>query len=50
MRMQGFIRDGFDARYLVAEKIENVLPMLRAAAGRRSAEREREGAGAVRDM
>jgi len=50
MRMQGFIREGFDARYLVAEKIEDVLPMLRAAAGRRSAEREPEGAGAVRDM
>jgi uncharacterized protein (TIGR00730 family) len=50
MRMQDFIRDGFDARYLVAEKIEDVLPMLRAAAGRRSTEREREGARAVHDM
>ena len=50
MRMQGFIRDGFDARYLVAEKTEDVLPMLRAAAARRSAEREPEGAGAARDM
>jgi uncharacterized protein (TIGR00730 family) len=32
MRLQGFIREGFEARYLVAEKIEDVLPMLRAAA------------------
>jgi uncharacterized protein (TIGR00730 family) len=44
MRMQRFIRDGFDARYLVAEKIEDVLPMLRAAAERRALEREPEGA------
>ncbi|HLX98160.1 MAG TPA: TIGR00730 family Rossman fold protein [Roseiarcus sp.] len=50
MRFEGFIRDGFDMRYLVAEKIEDVLPMLRAAAERRSLEREPEGAGAARDM
>src|SRR6202046_2864522 len=36
MHVEGFIREGFEARYLVAEKIEDVLPMLRAAAGRRS--------------
>ena len=29
MRLEGFIREGFEARYLVAEKIEDVLPMLR---------------------
>ncbi len=46
MRFEGFIRDGFETRYLVAEKIEDVLPMLRAAAERRSAEREPEGADA----
>jgi uncharacterized protein (TIGR00730 family) len=50
MRFEGFIREGFDMRYLVAEKIEDVLPMLRAAAERRSLEREPEGAGAARDM
>jgi uncharacterized protein (TIGR00730 family) len=30
----GFLRDGFDVHYLVAEKIEDVLPMLDAAARR----------------
>ena len=30
MRIEGFIREGFEARYLVAEKIEDVLPMPRA--------------------
>ena len=35
MRIEGFIREGFEARYLVAERIEDVLPMLRAAAERR---------------
>jgi uncharacterized protein (TIGR00730 family) len=40
MRIEGFIREGFEARYLVAEKIEDVLPMLRAAAMRRSGEPE----------
>jgi uncharacterized protein (TIGR00730 family) len=46
MRLQGFIREGFDLRYLVAEKIEDVVPMLRAAAERRTA----EGAVSARDM
>ena len=32
MHIEGFIREGFDMRYLVAERIEDVLPMLRAAA------------------
>jgi uncharacterized protein (TIGR00730 family) len=34
MHMLGFIREGFDVHYLVAEKIDDVLPMLIAAAGR----------------
>ena len=31
MNENGFIRQGFELRYLVAEKIEDVVPMLRAA-------------------
>ena len=31
MHGAGFIRRGFELRYLVAEKIEDVVPMLRAA-------------------
>jgi len=50
MRFEGFIREGFDMRYLVAERIEDVLPMLRAAAERRAAEREPQDAVAPRDM
>jgi uncharacterized protein (TIGR00730 family) len=38
MRIEGFIRDGFEARYLVAEKMEDAVPMLRATAERRAAE------------
>ncbi len=38
VRLEGFIREGFEARYLVAERIEDVLPMLRATAERRQAE------------
>jgi len=49
MRIEGFIREGFDLRYLVAERIEDVLPMLRAAE-RRSLESEAQGAGSPRDM
>jgi uncharacterized protein (TIGR00730 family) len=37
MHNQGFIRRGFELRYLVAEKIEDVVPMLRLAAERGSA-------------
>jgi uncharacterized protein (TIGR00730 family) len=37
MREQGFIREGFELRYLVAEKIEDVLPMLSKAAVRNAA-------------
>jgi uncharacterized protein (TIGR00730 family) len=32
MHMLGFIREGFDVHYLVAEKIDDVMPMLNAAA------------------
>jgi hypothetical protein len=34
MRDLGFVREGFEARYLVAERIDDALPMLRAAAHR----------------
>ena len=34
MRDHGFIRPDFEVRYLVAEKIADVLPMLEAAAER----------------
>ena len=37
MRNLGFIREGFEVRYLVAEKIEDALPMLRSAARRHDA-------------
>jgi uncharacterized protein (TIGR00730 family) len=49
MRFKGFIREGFDLRYIVAEKIEDVLPMLRAAQ-RRSAGREPQDAISPRDL
>ena len=38
MHLAGFIREGFDLRYLVAERIEDTLPMLRAAARRQTAD------------
>jgi uncharacterized protein (TIGR00730 family) len=37
MRNLGFIREQFEVRYVVAEKIEDALPMLRAAARRLAA-------------
>jgi hypothetical protein len=37
MRNLGFIHEEFEVRYLVAEKIEDALPMLRAAARRLAA-------------
>ena len=37
MRNLGFIREQFEVRYLVAEKIEDALPMLSAAARRLAA-------------
>ena len=34
MHNLGFIREGFDLRYLVAERIDDALPMIEAAAAR----------------
>jgi uncharacterized protein (TIGR00730 family) len=34
MHNLGFIREGFDLRYMVAEKIEDALPMIETAAGK----------------
>jgi uncharacterized protein (TIGR00730 family) len=48
LRVEGFIRQGFEMRYVVAERIEDVLPMLRAA--ERSADREPQHAGSPRNM
>ena len=48
MNNAGFIRRGFELRYLVAERIDDVVPMLRAAATRQASP-EREAAS-VRDM
>jgi uncharacterized protein (TIGR00730 family) len=50
MHIEGFIREGFDMRYLVAEKIEDALPMLRAAAERPTADRGPEDALSTRDL
>jgi uncharacterized protein (TIGR00730 family) len=36
MRELGFVREGLEARYLVAEKIDDALPVLMAAAHRRA--------------
>ena len=49
MHVEGFIREGFELRYAVAEKVEDVVPMLRVAA-RRSVEREPQDALSPRDM
>src|SRR5215210_4376333 len=40
MREQGFIRPGLELSYLVAERVEDVLPMLEAAARRRPEARQ----------
>jgi hypothetical protein len=37
MREQGFIRPGLELNYLVAERIDEVIPMLRAATRRSGA-------------
>ena len=50
MRIEGFIREGFDMRYLVAERIEDALPMLRAAAERPTADRGPQDALSTRDL
>jgi uncharacterized protein (TIGR00730 family) len=41
MREHGFIRPEFEVRYLVAERIDEVVPMLQAASERRPVERTR---------
>jgi uncharacterized protein (TIGR00730 family) len=46
MREHGFIRPEFEVRYLVAEKVDDILPMLQAAAER--AERSGQTKGTVR--
>ncbi len=38
MRSAGFLREGFDVHYLVSERVEDVLPMLAAAADRAARE------------
>jgi uncharacterized protein (TIGR00730 family) len=50
MRIEGFIREGFYMRYLVAERIEDALPMLRAAAERPTADRGPQDALSTRDL
>ncbi len=49
MRGADFIRRGFDLRFLVAEKIEDVVPMLRAA-DRQRRDRESSETASVRNM
>jgi predicted Rossmann-fold nucleotide-binding protein len=41
MREHGFIRREFEVRYLVAERIEDIIPMLQTASERRPIERAR---------
>jgi uncharacterized protein (TIGR00730 family) len=48
MNNEGFIRDGFGLRYLVAEKIEDIVPMLRSAGRRLAAEPDEQAS--VRNM
>jgi uncharacterized protein (TIGR00730 family) len=40
MNEQGFLRPGYELRYLVAERVTDILPMLEAAAARRALEAE----------
>ncbi|MGO9420998.1 TIGR00730 family Rossman fold protein [Roseiarcus sp.] len=49
MNNSGFIRRGFELRYLVAEKIEDVAPMLRAAVVKRAGP-ELDEAASVHNM
>jgi uncharacterized protein (TIGR00730 family) len=49
MNDAGFIRRGFELRYQVAEKIGDVVPMLRAAAEKRAGA-ERQAAATIRNM
>ena len=41
MNEQGFLRPGYELRYLVAEKVGDILPMLEAAAERQAIEAAR---------
>ena len=41
MNEQGFLRPGYELRYLVAEKVGDILPMLEAAAERQALEAAR---------
>jgi hypothetical protein len=34
MHNEGFIREGYDVRYMVAERVEDILPMITATARR----------------
>jgi uncharacterized protein (TIGR00730 family) len=43
MREEGFIRTGYEMRYLVAERVEEIIPMILAAAAHGKSE-AREGA------
>ncbi len=49
MNNAGFIRRGFEMRYLVAERIEDVVPMLRAAVEKR-VDVDKEPEASVRNM
>ena len=50
MNNQGFIRHGFELRYLVAEKVEDIVPMLRAAAERQPVDSEPQETPSLRNM
>src|ERR1700723_2402874 len=50
MHIEGFIRDGFDMLYLVAERSEDALPMLRTAAERGMAGPEPQDAVSPRNL
>ncbi len=50
MNNQGFIRHGFELRYLVAEKVEDIVPMLRAAAERQRIDSEPQETPSLRNM
>jgi hypothetical protein len=44
MRGEGFIRSGYEMRYLVAERVEDIIPMILSAAkrARENAEADKE--------
>jgi len=43
MRNEGFIREGYEVRYMVAERVEDIVPMLLASARHHIAEPEPAG-------